>query len=421
VTNAIAALTDLAQSFYKGEISVSQPRIPLISTGDAVLDGFQRIAEKQPSEPKLDATVDALKQDSDLASALRTPNQFGVMIMREGGGSRETFRGIVSSLLLCALRRSYVFGTQLSEAEFVAQVVTNFSQLQKAVQGKRVHVERITGFSGVGLQPRDKIKLPWGTFQPAPDASGHFIPVSFNLPKTTALLVKTQLAPIKFSDAPEPEMLPLPGNRVEQAERIRSLVALSFALSTVDGNLCAPLATFELVLYPFGSGLGWSTMPWFFPTIRPVAEPSRSEIAQAELWSRTLNEHEAENLRLAGRRIVSAIAQRADTVDSLIDAVTAWESMVGTRNETSFRVTAALAKLLETNAGNRFAFRKELDGIYGLRSRIVHGDHFKPSDVAAASKRAIEVGLRALSALYQKPKEWLKATSTERADKLILE
>jgi hypothetical protein len=242
-----------------------------------------------------------------------------------------------------------------------------------------------------------------------------------NAPITTAILATPQLFPVIISDEPNPYLPPPDQELLKQTERIRQLLPLAFALATMDGNLCAPLITFQSVLYPFGGGFGWSTSgPGYFPMVMPE-EPTPEELVQAEVWSRRLDQHYVENLQIAGRRIISAIAQRADLTDALIDAVTAWESMVGTRTETSFRLTAALTKLLEPDPRNRLAFRKELGRIYDLRSRVVHGDPAEAPDVASAAKRAIYIGLRTLSALYDKSEDWLTAKSEDRANRLILE
>ena len=86
-----------------------------------------------------------------------------------------------------------------------------------------------------------------------------------------------------------------------------------------------------------------------------------------------------------------------------------------------FRVTAALAKLLEQESSRRAALRKELGKIYDVRSRVVHGELVNSLDVWEAADRAIDVCLRALRALFSRPEDWLTAKSSERADRLILE
>jgi hypothetical protein len=125
-------------------------------------------------------------------------------------------------------------------------------------------------------------------------------------------------------------------------ERSRLLLPLAFALATIDGQRCAPMAAFETILLPVTQYNAFS-LPGMYLLPQPAVKPSDRELSLAEDWSRRLDQEHEDSLQVAERRIVSAIAQRFDRSDSLIDAVTAWESMVGTRTETVFRVTAALA------------------------------------------------------------------------------
>jgi len=124
---------------------------------------------------------------------------------------------------------------------------------------------------------------------------------------------------------------------------------------------------------------------------------------------------------LAARRLVSAIARRVDHGDALIDAVMSWENLVGTSTEVTFRVTAALAKLLEGDAARRRALRKALAKVYDVRSRVVHGVVVKDAVVRDAAKEAIQVSIRALRASYRRGRDWLERDSAERADILLLE
>jgi hypothetical protein len=123
-------------------------------------------------------------------------------------------------------------------------------------------------------------------------------------------------------------------------------------------------------------------------------------------------------LQITERRLVSAIAQRAEKDDALIDAVIAWESLVGTRYRTTARVAGALTNLLEGEAPERPALRRRLLEIYDLRSRVVHGDLTGGDDVSAASNQAIDIGLHAVRKLHDRGGDWLTVNSETRADRL---
>jgi hypothetical protein len=93
-----------------------------------------------------------------------------------------------------------------------------------------------------------------------------------------------------------------------------------------------------------------------------------------------------------------------DAEDSLIDAVVAWENLFGHGGTTEvvFRVTLALAHLLEEDPAKRMALRRELTKIYDLRSRVLHGDELGPKDdLAQGKERAVEVAVQAIAKLFR--------------------
>jgi hypothetical protein len=144
-------------------------------------------------------------------------------------------------------------------------------------------------------------------------------------------------------------------------------------------------------------------------------------IEQVEEWARVVDRSHSPAVDIAARRLISAVANRVDRSDSLIDAVMVWENLVGTRSESTFRVTAALAKLLESNPIKRRDLRKDLAKIYEVRSRVVHGSAVEPADVDRACSDAIDVAVRALRVAYRRGRDWLALSSQERADEILLE
>jgi len=98
-----------------------------------------------------------------------------------------------------------------------------------------------------------------------------------------------------------------------------------------------------------------------------------------------------------------------------------WENLVGTSAETTFRVTAALAKLLEADKSKRRTLRKELAELYEIRSRVVHGTTIEDRSITDAADRSLKYAVQALRKFYEVRPEWLSLNSTERADRLLLE
>jgi hypothetical protein len=201
-------------------------------------------------------------------------------------------------------------------------------------------------------------------------------------------------------------------------DNLRTLFPLSFALATGDHKAPAtPIITWSTLLLPFffSSISMWPTLGYKQPV------DVTASVHDVEVWANIVAKSHALSADIAARRLVSAISARTDSADSLIDAVMVWESLVGTATEVTFRVTAALAKLLATTPLQRRALRKELSEIYGLRSRVVHGVRVDEGEIYRASRRAIEVAAQALRASYERGADWLDRTSEDRANEILLE
>jgi Apea-like HEPN len=140
-----------------------------------------------------------------------------------------------------------------------------------------------------------------------------------------------------------------------------------------------------------------------------------TQLTEAELtawgkWYTRLNTAHVDRIELALSRILSAIAERREPSDVLIDSVIAWENLFGTsQGEPTFRVTMCLAVLLERSPKARMDLRKKLGDIYGLRSSVVHGSgSLKESDYPKCQE-ALDIAIRAIRVLV-----------TERTDILEL-
>jgi len=203
-------------------------------------------------------------------------------------------------------------------------------------------------------------------------------------------------------------------------ERARILFPLACALaSKEDDPPAGALLTWATLLLPFLGGFGYS-----FPLLPPRLAGTTDlggRVRELEEWSRRIESSHSPSVDVAARRLVSAVTHRVDKGDVLIDAVTAWENLVGTRTEVTYRVTAALAKLLEADPSKRRALRKALGEIYEIRSRTLHGDAVDQSAIGESSVKAIDVGVRAMRISYLRGSDWLALSSSERADKLLLE
>jgi hypothetical protein len=145
------------------------------------------------------------------------------------------------------------------------------------------------------------------------------------------------------------------------------------------------------------------------------------EIDVVARYAGILAQQNTQSIEVALTRTLSAATERRQPADTLIDAVTAWENLVGTDIETSFRVTGALAQILEPSFDLRRDRYKELRKIYTVRSKVVHGENPSRDQVQASADSAVATALDALRILLT-DESWLLGVSSSqaRADAVLL-
>lgn len=268
------------------------------------------------------------------------------------------------------------------------------------------------------MQEGAKVSTPWGVVRPAPQVSQIQSFLSLHQPETSCILAEQRLIPIKIDRAASPE------HTFDASDSVRSnsnhLLQLACVLASSEAsNPTAPLMTWSTILLPFQMGFSHSS-PHIISRYRKD-EAIDDRISEIEEWARIINNTHVSTVDIAAQRLVSAIAHRPDRSDALIDAVMVWENLLGTSSEVTFRVSAALSKLIEDGVENRKSLRKELSDIYGVRSRLVHGTAIDQSKIDKACDDAIEVAVKALRISYGKGSDWLSKSSNERSDAILLE
>jgi hypothetical protein len=148
-----------------------------------------------------------------------------------------------------------------------------------------------------------------------------------------------------------------------------------------------------------------------------------SHIREWEVLARTLADAPADRLQIPRRRLLQAAAERYDPADILVDSVIVWESLVGAPSETVFRVSGAMAWLLEPlDAKKRQELQKEIKSIYDLRSSVVHGSRImNDAESRLVPARALHLAAMTLQKLLQERADLLMEKNVAvRSNKLIL-
>ena len=135
-----------------------------------------------------------------------------------------------------------------------------------------------------------------------------------------------------------------------------------------------------------------------------------------------------QSLHVGRRRILQAISERSDPIDAFIDFVIAWESLVGSQDNTAYIVAGAMSLLLSPDDSEK---RKELftqiKKLYGFRSNLVHGSvghdvetkRFKIADVPRYAKQSGRLALDAFKAVLDRP-DLTTLNSEERARMILV-
>jgi hypothetical protein len=149
------------------------------------------------------------------------------------------------------------------------------------------------------------------------------------------------------------------------------------------------------------------------------------------IWLERFLGHEQglKKLSIGIRHLLSAVNEREDTDDKLLDAVVAWENLFGVKQQTTFRVTAALACLLDQEPSVYKGKQKQLSKIYDVRSRVIHGSakaqhtkaRYEKSYQTPAYESAISVAVAAYRTVLTSHVDLLACADSEKRNSQILE
>jgi len=303
--------------------------------------------------------------------------------------------------------------------------------LRSAVAGENVSVPAYVGFNNIALPEGTAMSTVAGVLRTYPHGDDEFIPPearASTLGGTSTRLGFVLESRFPFSlamgDPPQqgvvvrPPRLYTTGN--DRLNRLVDLVALGFALSVERTPPVGCKRVWTAIADPLFGGvpISWSLAP----SVAPVSfhEANQSELSAVSSWLMTLESSDDREIKIAHRRIISALTERADPVDGFVDAVIAWENLFGSREgELSFRISSAIAKLLESDTDARMARQKALRDQYNLRSGIVHGGrHLSGGDAVRERDSALATAVAALRKLHE---DWPDLVAdSDRARKILL-
>lgn len=300
-----------------------------------------------------------------------------------------------------------------SASQFADAAVDCLRELTRAVAGSIVEVRTLVGISGLDVGA-ERLDTANGVLRPTTAGERRFAPFmqladSVLEIETPALVHEQQQRPVEVGA----------GHSVGTVGREVCLAtALAGQAERWDKPSSVPSIAWVTSLPPISATSNWRPLHPEKP--RPASPPfDASQRRALQTWVAHVSSADLAHVEVGVDRLLRSLWQSEPT-ESLIDSVIAWENFLGTRTETVFRVTAAIAVLTEADIEERFALRKRLAKVYDIRSRIVHGDDIDTS-VLELRTTAGSVGLEVLGALITRRTDLLeRARSSDRADRLLM-
>lgn len=155
---------------------------------------------------------------------------------------------------------------------------------------------------------------------------------------------------------------------------------------------------------------------------------NQNELEVVTEWFALLNSIDTKYISLTLTRIKSAIYNRQDPIDSILDAFIAWESMFSSKTSTTSSVIKSISKILKRTDIN--ISNSKLDKLYDLRSFIAHGNpaehellisrnHEQPTyEKEEIKKQTLDIALRVLKELIG-DKDLFDKTPEQRVQTLL--
>lgn len=362
------------------------------------------------------------------ATDLRTLLQVQTFIAPISGGYYPLSLMSFGDLVLNAAFSRLTLSDSITCENYVQRVGEVIHEIRRLARGETVEVPGVTALSHVQMDDGVKISVDDFTVMRRPFNYG----IGIHSERSTLLVSNISIKimgvfEVDNSDSLSrlPDVTKFMGEAETWTKGLVSQinkVCLAFPLASEGESLC--------VAAPTGTAIHDPLMRWPRRTGRPFAGVGVSQTTvdkklaeEVAKWIGAVLTLHPQSLDVAAKRIISAMGERADLADSLVDAVLAWENMFSGTPETMLRVCGALAYVLEPDS---FSRRKqefqELKSIYSTRSAIVHGKGKEPKmqTVHQHRNKAIQVALKALRVLYRNPELLKIRDSSARGTEVLL-
>jgi len=315
---------------------------------------------------------------------------------------------------------------EISQEALIKCVEETVQMLRDIGEGKQIDVPVFVGFHNVGLDDLSGIELEWGKIRPYYQELIDLIPhearpsTSGEANKFLGLVVESKY-PYKVILGPNLDYSHWPSELEQGRKKLEiSKENLSFTLALAIDRT-PPLGitqAWTLIFDPLSQG---TSISWNFRANSPVPHYllRATEREAIVYWSELIANSNDEKIRIAIRRILSAINDRLNPIDGFVDTIIAWENLFGGNAELSYRISISISKLLKETLSERLEMQSKIVNYYNDRSKVIHGVKDLSYDEAIQKRNeCLTIALAAIKKLYQEYNKLL--TDPDRSKKLAL-
>ncbi len=377
-------------------------------------------AEAWAKRPAYERLAMLLTYDDAIRSLLKPSGKDAPTLYSFFAGTTLWALQLPAALLASALFDHMMLGIPRTVESVLSKLLDNIEALRSVALGREIECSWVAGLIGFDIAPAQRLATALGELRPL-EPPWDRLPVwgehRASVLMSGSLRMRVEVVTADGRDKVSGDF----GGRQEALDKVR-LLRLAVMLCQTNAKSGNSQMTVLTAGAPHLGLMGAMTESHGVVQADVPGEPlPLAEHDEVRRWCDNFARFYNSSVGVAVERILSAATERQQPADILIDAVMAWENLVGTEVETSFRVTAALVCLLESDASKRQKMLRDLQTTYRIRSKVVHGEAVDYRDVSRHGHLALEIAKQAIRAIFES-NTWLLElrSSTSRADAILL-
>jgi hypothetical protein len=322
--------------------------------------------------------------------------------------------GSIQLVMFPSLIVSKIFELMTLKHEFSINYISNYTKLiismyRELANNKRIEIPYFVGFENIGIPNEVTINDTFGTLYGYTKNTIEKFPINlrpslFNNQTYLGFILETKFQyevdlnivlddnwkfPDKFKKSHK------------EVELVQDNLALAFIFSNEE-KLTSISHRWSCIfdLLNQGTSISWNDRHYHSsnPTIY-----SEKEIENVSYWYNIISNTNDDKIKIAKHRLLTATSKRITNLDSFIDGIIALENIFGHGSgEIGFKLSMGVAFLLEDESENIQKLQKDVNQLYGDRSKVLHGAKVLTFEEEKQNKeKTLEILINCLKKLYQ--------------------